>query len=153
MASPNATIAIHLILRGQFRKKGYSFDDTNWAMATLAYTPGLLDGAVQDSGQADALAAAEAAVTPAQIAEAKAAGGGGFAAILAALMTFLESPQGQAIIGSLFTMLIGALGHSKCFCTFIALLAILRGQRNDRVRQDDSDQHDGYRRLGRAPGH
>ncbi len=112
MASQNAIIAIKLLLRGQLRKKGYSRTDIEFMMDG-AETPGFIDSAIADQGEAfaTALAAAESGAVPTPT-----PGTGVFAQIIAALMTFLESPQGQALIAALIQMLIASLGHSVCKC-------------------------------------
>lgn len=110
MASVIAKLAIKLEVRAKLRKKGYSLKDTAWAMAAL--DDDLIDGVVASSGQAAALQAAEDAAsgadptptptpTPAP---------GAFAQIVAAIIAFLQSPQGQALISQLISLLIHALG-------------------------------------------
>jgi hypothetical protein len=129
MASANARIAIRLKTRAQLRRDGHSRHDINWMMD--AADDELIDTIVAKSGEADALAATEAAaapIAPAAPADAAAAtpdiggGAGGttgtgvFMTIVQALIKFLESPQGQALIAALIKFLLGALAHAICLC-------------------------------------
>jgi len=98
MVSANAQAGIRLETRRQLRKLGYNFRDIRFMMD--ACDSDLMDAAVAQSGQADALAAAEANA---------AASGGTFATIVAAIIAFLQSPQGQALIAALIKLLIASL--------------------------------------------
>ena len=107
MASQNAHFATRLIVRGQLRKQGYGRDDINFMLDGL--DDNMIDAASTATGTDAGLASTESGAS-------SGTGTGVFAQILQALMTFLESPQGQALIAALIQMLIASLGHSKCLC-------------------------------------